>query len=277
MHGVRKLGAIFVSAAALAVVAACSGAVTNLGPDPDGGIGSCSQDSDCGAGKMCGFAVADACQAHGTCFAAPAPGTPRCNAYAPACACDGTTIGIACNGYPNGYASRPVAYTGTCAQTDGGGAACTRDADCGTGLVCAFPISAGCSAIGACVPTPPPGPKCGAYEPACTCGGQTIDIACTGYPPGTASNPILHTGQCEGIDAGHGGGLFACGPLMCDGATQVCKIGVGGPAGAPPSYGCIDYPAQCVSNATCTCVEPAVGAQLCSENGGNFTVTFEYP
>jgi hypothetical protein len=225
---------------------------------------------------MCGFKVADSCQAAGTCFAAPAPGTPQCNAFAPGCACDGSTVNLACNGYPSGYASRPVLHSGVCngGGDAGAGGPCVQTSDCPSGYACGFPVDGGCTAQGTCFPNPV-GPICQAYSPGCTCSNQTISIVCNGFPSGYAGSPIQHRGTCEGFDAGNG--MFACGPLSCHSSIEVCKIGVGGPQGAPPSYACIGYPTQCAADRTCACVQPAVGSQVCSEANGDFTVTFEYP
>ena len=99
------------STAALALLAACSSTI--------GGGGACTQDTDCAADQMCGFATADACSAAGQCFARPGA---MCQAYSPGCACDGTTINVACTGLPGGYASAPLAHAGEC--SDSGAADC---------------------------------------------------------------------------------------------------------------------------------------------------------
>ena len=153
---------------------------------------------------------------------------------------------------------------------------CTSDGDCPSSEMCAFKIADGCSAVGTCLARPAPGPTCNAYSPACTCSNQEINVICTMYPSGYASQPVAHTGACVTIDAGPAS--FACGSAgaTCP-STQVCKIGMGGAAGTPPSYTCVDYPAQCASMHTCACVKTAVGAAQCSESGGNVTTTFLYP
>ncbi|HEX4512625.1 MAG TPA: hypothetical protein VH054_03790 [Polyangiaceae bacterium] len=74
---------------------------------------SCTKSTDCTSGDVCGFPTADACSAKGQCF----QGGAICNTFAPGCACDGTTINIACTGLPGGYATAPLAHTGSC---DGG-------------------------------------------------------------------------------------------------------------------------------------------------------------
>jgi hypothetical protein len=142
--------------------------------------------------------------------------------------------------------------------------------------MCAFKISDGCSAIGACITKPPPGPTCLAYSPACTCSGQEISIVCTQYPSGYASAPVAHTGVCT-TAAPDSGATFACGSATTCPTTQVCKIGMGGAVGNPTSYTCVDYPTQCASMHTCACVSTAVGASQCTESGGNVTTTFLYP
>ena len=306
-HLQSRIGAVL-AVCATGIVAGCSGGLTTIdSPDggrsssgggsgsggssggtasssggagsSSGGSGSCTTDADCGAGKMCGFKTADGCSASGSCFDAPAPGTAMCLAYEAGCACDGTEINLACNGYPSGYASKPVSYSGACTTAvDAGGATCSTGSDCGSGMMCAFKIADRCAAVGICLPRPSPGPTCSAISLDCTCSNQEINVACTIYPSGYASQPVAQLASCEGPDAGAAAGPFACGNegATCPG-TQVCKIGEGGAVGTSPSSSCVDYPAQCASMHTCNCVKTGLGAMQCSENGGNVTVTFLYP
>lgn len=288
----------FFATAAVGLMAACSGALeTNLntpadgGADDSGGSGgtgsdaashgdgstgggaSCTTNSDCGAGKMCAFEVAAACGASGACVAAPAPNTPECAAYSAGCACDGSVVNLACNGYPAGYASRPIRHTGNC-QTpivDAAATSCTTDSDCGGSNLCEFKIADACAAVGVCFTPPPPGPTCAAYSPACTCDNQTINVVCTRYPSGYASKAVAHSGACD-VDAGNG--EFACDNATCK-KTQICRIASGG--GSPTTASCIAVPTACASKRTCACVKSDLGAQLCSETDGDITVTFEYP
>jgi hypothetical protein len=77
----------------------------------------CNADVDCaGTNQACAFLESEACSAHGTCVAKNTG--PECNVFEPGCACDGTTIGIACTGLPDGYAYKALAHTGEC--SDGG-------------------------------------------------------------------------------------------------------------------------------------------------------------
>jgi hypothetical protein len=89
-----------------------------------GGSGTaCTKDADCPNGGVCGYPVADACTARGSCF--PAPGAV-CLAYAPGCACDGSEVSVACTGLPSGYTSKPLLHTGVC--VDSGAEAGSSDA-----------------------------------------------------------------------------------------------------------------------------------------------------
>jgi hypothetical protein len=248
------------------------GSGSSGGSGGDGG--RCTTSADCRTAQYCAFKIADGCSATGTCFDALAPGGPQCQLYAAGCACDGTAVNVAC-GSPSGYAPVPVLHTGPCTSPVDAGS-CTSDGDCPSSEMCAFKIADGCSAVGRCLARPAPGPTCNAYSPACTCSNQEINVICTMYPSGYASQPVAHTGACVTLDAGPAS--FACGSAgtTCP-STQVCKIGMGGAAGTPPSYTCVDYPAQCASMHTCACVKTAVGAAQCSESGGNVTTTFLYP
>jgi hypothetical protein len=145
-------------------------------------------------------------------------------------------------------------------------------------MMCGFKIADKCAAVGTCLTRPSPGPTCNSISLACTCSNQNINVACTVYPSGYASQPVAQLAACEGPDGGTAAAPFACGNagVTCPG-TQVCKIGEGGAVGTPPSYTCVDYPSQCASMHTCNCVKTGLSATICSENGGNVTVTFLYP
>jgi hypothetical protein len=87
-------------------------------PAPDASVDAgttCTADSDCASGRICGFAEVGGCGIEGTCF--PAPGA-ICQAFSPGCACDGSEINVICNGLPSGYGFKPLRHTGAC--VDGG-------------------------------------------------------------------------------------------------------------------------------------------------------------
>ncbi len=73
--------------------------------------GTCTTDADCGSGDLCGFPELSGCSAVGTCF--PKSGA-ICDVIELACACDGTSINIACNGLPSAFAPKPFAHSGVC-------------------------------------------------------------------------------------------------------------------------------------------------------------------
>jgi hypothetical protein len=163
------------------------------------GVAVCNSDADCGAGSLCGFPESEGCSAVGTCF--PSPGS-MCELYAPGCACDGTTINIACTGLPDGYAPRPLEHTGECAHPTPP-IPCTSEKDCPVELVCAFPIAQGCAAQGVCLMR---GAMCNMpSQIGCACDGQDVAYGtCSGLPNGYAPAPLLHDGLCDGVDAGTG-------------------------------------------------------------------------
>lgn len=77
----------------------------------DGGSGTCTANTDCPKGFVCGFDEAQGCAAKtGQCF----QGGAICNTFQPGCACNGQTINVACTGLPSGYATAPLAHTGSC-------------------------------------------------------------------------------------------------------------------------------------------------------------------
>jgi hypothetical protein len=80
-----------------------------------GGGTSCIADADCPSDEVCGFPEMGGCSAQGTCFSAS---QVTCNAFSPACACDGSEVNTICNGLPTGYAPKAIRHTGEC--VDGG-------------------------------------------------------------------------------------------------------------------------------------------------------------
>lgn len=99
--------------------------------------------------------------------------------------------------------------------------------DCGSGQICGFPESAGCSAAGTCFQSP--GVTCNAIELACACDGTNINVACNGLPGGYAPKPYAHAGTC-GADAGAIGTGPTDAGALADGAA--CVAGNGDPCGA---------------------------------------------
>lgn len=91
----------------------------------------CTSNSDCPAKQVCAFLKSQGCAAQGRCVTGF---MVRCNSYAPGCACDGTTISVACTGLPAGYVSKPLAYPGQC-DADGGTDGGARF-PCGSTLTC---------------------------------------------------------------------------------------------------------------------------------------------
>lgn len=199
----KKLSAI-VLAFVVPALAACSSGSFPVGTDQSGDTGdpsvdggSCSSDNDCASGEQCAFKESDACTAKGRCF--NTQGIATCAMYSAGCACDGTTVNVACQPFPDGWTGHPIAHAGECTGggADGGGAPCTKSSDCvGDQMECAFNMSEGCAAQGYCVSVAGVA-TCAAYSAGCACDGSEINIACT-YPEGTASKPLAHPGSCDG-------------------------------------------------------------------------------
>jgi hypothetical protein len=70
---------------------------------------------------------------------------------------------------------------------------------------------------------------------------------------------------------------FMCGTITgtyCDPTTEICDLMNQG--AWPPAEGCAPIPAQCVSNPTCACIQPALDAGQCFESSnGGVTVCWE--
>jgi hypothetical protein len=215
----------------------------------------------------------------------------QCNWGFPACPGD---AGQACPGLgcfpqcPSGVLKDSNGCdTCQCAPVADAGAtgACTNSADCGSGRICGFLESAGCTATGSCFPAP--GVTCNVVLLACACDGTDMNVACTGLPGDYAPKPYAHSGAC-GPDSGGGGkdaGTLACGPYSCDVATEFCYEAGGGAvlpdAGSNFTYACNPIPAQCRAAPTCACIVAAdAGTHGCPcsvQAGGALLAACLYP
>jgi hypothetical protein len=132
--------------------------------DAGGDAGTCTTNADCGGG-LCGFLQSAGCSAVGACFAMPGA---ICNAIVLGCACDGTSVNVACNGLPGGYTPKPFAHAGACGLDSGSqsllgdgsaidsSAADAEPTDAGTlmdGAACVASSGEPCSAGLSCCPT----------------------------------------------------------------------------------------------------------------------------
>jgi hypothetical protein len=99
---------------------------------PGDGGGTCTTDSDCPDGGLCGYLESAACAATGQCF--PNPGGARCAlASAMGCGCHGSAVSIdpSCvSGLPQGYNPQPVLHAWACTDA-GGGCVSQRGGSCG--------------------------------------------------------------------------------------------------------------------------------------------------
>jgi hypothetical protein len=184
----------------VSMVAACSGSSLQASSGTP-----CSSDADCGQQSLCGFSLADTCTSKGQCFSNPGS-IARCSTFAAGCACDGSSVNLTCNGLPAGFASKPVAYNGSCVDsgTGDGGKGCVADGDCGSDKICGFKVLDACSATGQCFADG--GESCSGPPPqGCSCNGRSVNLACNGLPSGYAPAPVLHSGVCADAGATDGG------------------------------------------------------------------------
>jgi hypothetical protein len=141
-----------------------------------------------------------------------------------------------------------------------GGVPCTTTADC-YGLtsggqnpyVCAYPVAAGCSAQGTCMPA---GPLCDPVSPvACACDGTSIAYGdCSGYPNGYAGKPTVYAGACPP----DGGTNLACQTAADCGTNEVCVQDFDPQIGPnPASSKCIPNPCGTAPLACSCAVTPA--------------------
>ncbi len=187
---------------ALLSLAACSGSSTTAGGN---GTAPCAQDSDCASSQLCAFKATDGCSAQGHCFDRPDSGF-ECNAFSPACACDGTVVSLVCTPYPDGYAGKPILHTGMCEGFDGGppdgssdGGAC-GSSTCTPGQVCVVNTTTG----GACFAPDDAG--------ACAPGQQKIGSCCTNVS--TVATCAALPPSCGGVPS------CACASSLCSCTCQ---------------------------------------------------------
>ena len=153
-------------------------------PVPDAS-GPCASDADCGKGYVCGFLESEGCAAAGACFAMQTG--PVCLAYAAGCACDGSEVNLACNGYPNGYAAKPLLHSGVC--TDAGASGLKWYWTCGD-PVCQVPESDAGLTDDAGAPCPPVGSSCSPNGE--TCGTRTASAHCGAVEICDNHNPAVN-------------------------------------------------------------------------------------
>ena len=148
------------------------------------------------------------------------------------------------------------------------------------------------------------------HGPNCTCtpsGWSCVDLFATGAPdspPFTCpDDPSTLVGQPCGVDQATcgscadpcGGGIcnevqcqggtwqheffgcpalgFPCGStLYCERGAQYCERFQSDVAGEPDTWSCTDFPQDCPS--TCACFAGTPGTGMCSESGGDVTITF---
>ena len=175
-----------------------------------------------------------------------------------AAACGGQTIGDIDGG--GGDAATKDAKGDAKPGVDASGS-CATSKDCSPGQMCGFAESDGCNATtGQCFAT---GAVCNSFQPGCACSGQTINIACTGLPPGYATEPLAHEGAC-GTSIDGGGSVFPCGTSACVVGQEICYAPKN--AGSPtcmPSGGCNDCQcAQSMFQCISTCKQSSGGIYI---------------
>jgi hypothetical protein len=135
--------------------------------------------------------------------------------------------------------------------------ACSSTADCSADEICGFSPSVTCGGGGKGQCFPAPTAHCKAYSPGCACGGETINVACTGLPSGYAPQPLFGGGACPArVDAG-----ASCQTSADCGAMEVCGFFELAPCGTPgqcftipPMMGeCPGGACGCASQEACTC------------------------
>ena len=181
----------------VAIGALWAGAATAFGCSGGAADGeACDKDSACRSGSACLYKMADRCQAMGTCQ--PLRAEQACAHDSMYCDCDGHSVVVRDCLLPQGYAQVRIGGSALAGPCPSGvvavGTSCTDRAQCGVSQVCAFPVSAGCAALGTCQPEPEPlMTGCSLDAPRfCGCGpnsGREVITECAS-PAGTAGEPV---------------------------------------------------------------------------------------
>lgn len=241
------------------VIAGCGAGAGDAGVpgNPDGGTCAGAVSFQCLT--ACGAAGMTLPVCDGSDWVCP-PGTistDACSSCPPVphgcCKADGTFADAACLG--GAWVCAPgtsLFGTADCSPPD----VCTRILPCALGLVCEHPDYAcgASSVLGRCV-TPPA--ACGPGVPACGCDGAPYASRCESAVAGqdvssSACVPPL--------------GTFACGPLFCREADEVCKRTTDlAKTIAPNEYACIVATPACPTGCGCGACLPCPAGRVCKE------------
>jgi len=138
---------------------------------------------------------------------------------------------------PSTSSSASVATsTPSASATPLGSGPCMKNADCSPDRVCGFAVSDRCDATGQCVPR---GPLCNSLSFGCSCSGRNVNVTCSGYPAGYASEPVASNGRCGTPGSSNSvtndrpnrppacaSGAEVCGRACCKEDEQCCPGGM---------------------------------------------------
>lgn len=154
----------------------------------------------------------------------------------------------------------------------GGGVACGGFAgvQCAATEYCDYPndICGAADGQGVCRTRPQACPEI--YSPTCACDGKVYGNACEANGAGY---DVSDLGGCMPPEAG----LFNCGHMFCNSATEYCRRTNTDVGGTPDSYVCTPLPAACAGGVpSCACIGDGCGAPIpgsCMPSGTGFMLT----
>jgi len=157
----------------------------------------------------------------------------------------------------------------------GGGTVCGgfSGATCPDTHFCDYPLDS-CGAAdetGICTTRPE---NCDtSLDPICACDGMIYSNTCNAHGAG---RDVSLRGGCT-IDPG----MFACGPRICNAASEYCEnVGSSGP-NLPDEFSCEPLPSPCnmMSVANCTCMQPTADdcGGGCTQDGTTGGITINCP
>jgi Mg-chelatase subunit ChlD len=253
--------AVHASAASrVSVIAGCGAGVHDAGPAPSADGGACAGAVDFQCVTSCGApdSILPACVGGEWVCPAGTRSEDECTSCPPAphgcCKADGTFAEAAClNGAWLCAPGTTLFGSPGCAPPG----VCTRTLPCPLGQVCAFADYAcgATSVLGRCVPPPA---ACDPGAPACGCDGAVYPSRCAA----TSSGHDVSLGGCSPP-----AGTFACGPLFCRAADQICKKTTNLTMSvAPNEFACVDATPACPSGCGCHACEPCPAGMACKES-----------
>jgi hypothetical protein len=165
--------------------------------------------------------------------------------------------------------------SGAGAGGQGGGEVCGgfSGATCPDTQFCDYPLDSCGAADETGICTTRPNNCDTSLDPICACDGMIYGNTCNAHGAG---QDVSLRGGCT-IDPG----MFACGPRICNAASEYCRNEASAGPNLPDAYSCQPLPSPCnmMSVANCTCMKPTADdcGGGCTQDGMTGGITISCP